>query len=437
MTVETETGAGLPITSSGPYNGNGVTTVFDYDFQIQAEDELLVTRQNADLSEDVLVLTTDYTVSGVGSDTGGQITLVDAATDAPTGSKLIITYEGDYNQSVDYSNQGRIQLSLLEAALDKLTMHGRSLKQQVDRSVKVDSFSTVDLATLTTNINALGAIDTELQSIFTNMSSILAVEAEIADINTLAAIDTDIATLGPISADITAVSGISADVTTAAGISADISTCASISSDITSLVAGGTVNVSSMIVTSTTPAIAFNDITGISNDFTNIKYDGASLLFDVDFLNARAGSEVRWSIDNTDRMVLNEDGELQIGVITVQRSAFDVNANDGIGIPSGTTAERPSSPRAGHIRHNADNNEYEGYDGTAWGLIGAGGLYKGNNGEQGNLARGAGNIFRVHAQTLSVDTTIDADENALCAGPLTIGGGVTLTITTGGSVSIV
>ena len=46
-------------------------------------------------------------------------------------------------------------------------------------------------------------------------------------------------------------------------------------------------------------------------------------------------------------------------------------------------------------------------------------------------------IFRVNAQSLTADTTIDADENASAAGPLTIASGVTLTITSGGSVSIV
>ena len=56
------------------------------------------------------------------------------------------------------------------------------------------------------------------------------------------------------------------------------------------------------------------------------------------------------------------------------------------------------------------------------------GLYKGNNGETGNTTTGAGNIFRINSQTLSTNTTIDSDENASCAGPLTLGTGVSLTI---------
>jgi hypothetical protein len=63
------------------------------------------------------------------------------------------------------------------------------------------------------------------------------------------------------------------------------------------------------------------------------------------------------------------------------------------------------------------------------------GLFKGNNGDTGDTSNGSGDIFRVNAQTLSADTTIDADENASAAGPLTVASGVTLTVN--GNLSIV
>ena len=61
-----------------------------------------------------------------------------------------------------------------------------------------------------------------------------------------------------------------------------------------------------------------------------------------------------------------------------------------------------------------------------------GGLFKGENGEVGSSA---GDIFRINQQTLNTNTTIDADENASCAGPLTIGSGVTLTVS--GNLTVV
>ena len=72
-------------------------------------------------------------------------------------------------------------------------------------------------------------------------------------------------------------------------------------------------------------------------------------------------------------------------------------------------------------------------DGSA--LTGTGGgLFKGENGEVGSSA---GDIFRINEQTLNTNVTIDADENASCTGPLTVASGVTLTVTSGGNLSIV
>ena len=65
-----------------------------------------------------------------------------------------------------------------------------------------------------------------------------------------------------------------------------------------------------------------------------------------------------------------------------------------------------------------------------------GGRYKGDRGTVG-AAAGAGDIFRVHEKELNTDVTIAATENALAAGPLAVASGKTLTITTGGNLSIV
>jgi len=68
--------------------------------------------------------------------------------------------------------------------------------------------------------------------------------------------------------------------------------------------------------------------------------------------------------------------------------------------------------------------------------VGGGGLFKGDNGTVGT-ATGAADIFRINEQTLNTNTTIDADENASATGPLAVASGVTLTVTTGGNLSIV
>jgi len=53
---------------------------------------------------------------------------------------------------------------------------------------------------------------------------------------------------------------------------------------------------------------------------------------------------------------------------------------------------------------------------------------------KGNFKNGG--MFRTNAQTLDVNTTIEATENANVTGPLTISSGVTLTINSGGNVAI-
>ena len=61
-----------------------------------------------------------------------------------------------------------------------------------------------------------------------------------------------------------------------------------------------------------------------------------------------------------------------------------------------------------------------------------GGRYKG---ERGTLcpAAAAGDIFRVHEQQLDTNVTIDATENALAAGPLTLNA----TLTVNGNLTVV
>lgn len=65
------------------------------------------------------------------------------------------------------------------------------------------------------------------------------------------------------------------------------------------------------------------------------------------------------------------------------------------------------------------------------------GFFQGENGNTGDLSNGKGDIFRTHESTLNTDVTIASGDNSLAAGPLTIASGVTLTVTSGGNLSIV
>ena len=66
--------------------------------------------------------------------------------------------------------------------------------------------------------------------------------------------------------------------------------------------------------------------------------------------------------------------------------------------------------------------------------LSVGGYFKGENGTVGSSA---GDIFRVNEQELNTNVTIGATENASATGPLSVASGVTLTVTSGGNLSIV
>jgi hypothetical protein len=95
-------------------------------------------------------------------------------------------------------------------------------------------------------------------------------------------------------------------------------------------------------------------------------------------------------------------------------------------IPNGTTAQRDGSPVAGYFRYNSSTDAFEGYLATGWGSIGGG-------------ATGAGGdkVFVETNQTVTTSYTLTTNFNAMTAGPVTINGGVTVTIPTGAVWSIV
>lgn len=145
--------------SSGPYTGNGVTTVFDYDFTIFAETELTVIKQTVStLAEEVLVLDTDYTVTPADSvfPNPGTITLLVAPT---SGEKIVIQPNITPSQDRPYSTQGSLRLTEIEDAQDKLTMLVRQLLERAERSVTISAFSDVsDLDQLRADIETVAAL---------------------------------------------------------------------------------------------------------------------------------------------------------------------------------------------------------------------------------------------------------------------------------------
>jgi len=91
-----------------------------------------------------------------------------------------------------------------------------------------------------------------------------------------------------------------------------------------------------------------------------------------------------------------------------------------IQLPSGTTAQRSGSPAQGMVRYNTSYGQFEGYNGSSWGIVGGGAT--GANGDQ---------IFVLNGQTVTANYTIPSGKNASTAGNVTINTGVVVTVSTG------
>ena len=123
-------------------------------------------------------------------------------------------------------------------------------------------------------------------------------------------------------------------------------------------------------------------------------------------------------VDANERLRITSAGNVGIGT-TSPAVKLAVDSTDAILIPKGTTAQRPTGA-TGYFRYNTDLSKAELYNGTAWGSVGGG-------------ATGAGGdeIFIENGQTVTTSYSIGASRNAMSTGPISVSGGVVVTVPTG------
>jgi hypothetical protein len=78
------------------------------------------------------------------------------------------------------------------------------------------------------------------------------------------------------------------------------------------------------------------------------------------------------------------------------------------------------------VRYNSTTTKFEGYGASAWGALGG-----------GATGGGADQIFIENGQTVTVDYSITSGNNAGTFGPVTVATGITVTVPTGSTWSIV
>lgn len=168
------------------------------------------------------------------------------------------------------------------------------------------------------------------------------------------------------------------------------------------------------------------------------------------------------------------DSNSRLGVKTLTPAvSLDINDTDAIHVPVGTTAQRPTGA-SGYIRYNSSTGKFEGFT-TAWGNLGGGAAISDTppsnpgsgdlwwNATDGNLyvfyddgtttqwvdTTGVGSIssavggsttdqiFYLNGQTITTNYAIPSGMNAGTFGPVTINNGVTVTVPTGSTWTIV
>lgn len=126
----------MPVSEQTPrnsYTANGATTVFAYDFKALTSADILVTVDGV-----TKTLTTDYTLSGVGSDVGGNVTFLVAPVNTAT---VVIQRDIAYDRTVDYQENGDFAAATIDNDIDRVVMQ---LQQLNARALTANTSGTVD-----------------------------------------------------------------------------------------------------------------------------------------------------------------------------------------------------------------------------------------------------------------------------------------------------
>ena len=123
------------------YSGNGSTTAFTYNFKITDQDDIQVIIRSANGTETVKTLTTHYTVSGVGGNSG---TVTFTAGNIPvSGETVVLRRSTPQTQTMDLIDNDPMSAETIETAHDNVVAITQELQEQIDRSLKLSRTNTM------------------------------------------------------------------------------------------------------------------------------------------------------------------------------------------------------------------------------------------------------------------------------------------------------
>ena len=141
-------------TTRNSYSGNGSTDVFAYGFKIFDDDDItVIIRTDSTGAETTKTKTTHYTVSGVGSSSGGNVTFTSGNIPA-SGATVVLLRTTARTQLTDYVPNDPFPAATHEDALDKLTFIAQELEEELGRTLKVSQTNVIATAEFTEDATA-------------------------------------------------------------------------------------------------------------------------------------------------------------------------------------------------------------------------------------------------------------------------------------------
>ena len=134
------------------YSGNGVTTIFSFPYRFFADTDVVVAVVNDSTGAvTTQVLSTDYTITGAGGSSGGNVTMVTAPA---TGESLVIYRNVPLTQETDYISGDPFPAETHENALDRAMVVAQQLNDLIQRSFQLSITDTSGASTTIPNPNA-------------------------------------------------------------------------------------------------------------------------------------------------------------------------------------------------------------------------------------------------------------------------------------------
>jgi len=329
-------------TTRNDYTAGASQTVYAYTFEIKAASDITVIVGGVTKS-----LNTDYTVSGVGTNSGGNVTLSAAPA---SGTTVSLVMEMDLARDTDYQANGAFLADDVNNDFDSLWLATNQQETELGRSLRLNQTEPTSDMTLPLKDARKGSV-----LAFHETTGLPVAGPTIANVDSVAGITGDIATVADNDANITTVAGISGNVTSVANISANVTT-----------VAGNTTNINAV-------AADASDIGTVASNISNVNTT-AGISSDVTTV---AGNNVNITTVAGDSSEITTVAGVASDVSTVSGIASDVTAVAGDASDIGTVASSISNVNAvgtnitnvNNVAGNASNINAVAADGTDIGTV--------------------------------------------------------------------